>query len=511
MPQIVSDPSTGELTLRLRQVELVVGFGRFSLRHDDIQMILDEACTIAADGLGARFAKVLEYLPAEKEFLIRAGLGWNEGVVGHARLGSDLASPAGFAFRTGEAVISNHLASESRFRTPALLAEHGIHRAINVLIGDGSRPRFGVLEVDSTDRGDFTRHDIAFLEALANTLADSLEKAKRLDVAIRGEAFARGVLDASPDCVQVLSATGALEMMNSNGLDLLEIEDFAQVQGRAWEALWPAEEADKVRNAMAQALRDRQAHFQAFCPTAKGTPKWWDVVVAATNGSPTQMVSISRDITERVSTAAAKDDLLREKDLLMQEVHHRVKNSLQMVQNLLSLQARAAGNDATADVLKQSAARVNTIAAIHDRLYRSRSALQVEIAPYLQGLIEDLQDALASNAVDRHMHLSADMAVWPASDVPAIGLVLTELVTNALKYGQGLVTITFRQSPDSSATLTVEDEGDGVPADFDPTKSRGLGMRIVTGLLRGGRGRFEVDHSKGHTCFRAVFTQGGTN
>ena len=251
-----------------------------------------------------------------------------------------------------------------------------------------------MLEVDSTDRGDFTRHDITFLEALANTLADLLEKAKRLDVAIRGEAFARGVLDASPDCVQVLSAAGALEMMNRNGLDLLEIDDFAQIQGRAWEALWPAEEADKVRNAMAQALQDRQARFQAFCPTAKGTPKWWDVVVAATNGSPTQMVSISRDITERVSTAAAKDDLLREKDLLMQEVHHRVKNSLQMVQNLLSLQARAAGNDATAGVLNQSAARVNTIAAIYDRLYRSRSTLHVEIAPYLQGLIEDLQDAL---------------------------------------------------------------------------------------------------------------------
>jgi two-component system, sensor histidine kinase PdtaS len=511
MPLIDPDTTAGELTLRLRQVELVVGFGRFSLRHDDIQMILDEACAVAADGLGARFAKVLEYNPAERDFVVRAGVGWNEGVVGHARLGSDLASPAGFAFRTGEAVIANHLATESRFRTPALLVAHGIHRAINVLIGDDDtrHPRFGVLEVDSTDRGQFTRHDIAFLEALANTLADSLEKQKRLDAAIRGEAFARSVLDASPDSVTVMNADGTLQMMNSNGLTLLEIDDFSAIRGRSWETLWPAEEADKVRDAIAMALQGSQGRFQAVCPTARGTLKCWDVVVAATENSPRQLVSIARDITALVNSVAAKDELLREKDLLIQEVHHRVKNSLQMVQNLLSLQARAMSNDTISAVLKQSAARVHTIAAIHDRLYRGGSALQVEIAPYLQGLIEDLQGALGSDAGGRHIRLSADRAVWPASDVPTIGLVLTELVTNALKYGEGTVTVAFREAPNEPPTLTVADEGQ-IPPDFDPTKSRGLGMRIVTGLLRGRGGRFEVDQNQNYTCFRAVFTQAQT-
>jgi len=84
---------------------------------------------------------------------------------------------------------------------------------------------------------------------------------------------------------------------------------------------------------------------------------------------------------------------------------------------------------------------VHTIAAIHDRLYRGGSALQVEIAAYLQGLIEDLQEALGSDIAGRHIQLTADRAVWPASDVPTIGLVLTELVTNALKYGEGTVTV----------------------------------------------------------------------
>jgi two-component sensor histidine kinase len=81
---------------------------------------------------------------------------------------------------------------------------------------------------------------------------------------------------------------------------------------------------------------------------------------------------------------------------------------------------------------------------------------------------------------------------------------LTELVTNALKYGEGVVTVTFRQKPGEQASLTVEDEGNALPPDFDASKSRGLGMRIVTGLLRRENCGLLVDRSRGHTYFRAL-------
>ncbi len=520
--QSTPDLSAAELVLRLRQQELVVDFGRFSMRNDDLQTILDQACVIAADGLDAQFAKIIEYDTQAGDFLVRAGIGWHPGVVGHARLGSDLASPAGYAFKTGEPVISNHLAEEARFRTPALLADHGIHSAINVLIGEGNGARFGVLEVDSTRRSDFSRHDLVFLDALANTLADAVEKQKRLDLAVDGEAFVRGVLEASPDCVTVMALDGTIEQVNDNGLALLEIDALDSVQGLVWPSLWPETERDKVVASMTVARDGGQGRFQAFCPTRKGTPKWWDVVIAPIapltpasdagsvilirRGSPPRLVSIARDITDLVRHAEAKDALLREKDLLMQEVHHRVKNSLQMVQNLLSLQSRASSDDTTSSLLDQSAARVHTIAAIHDRLYRTGAALEVDIPGYLGGLIEDLQEALSSGATGRQINLEAEHAVWPASDVPTIGLVLTELVTNALKYGSGTVSVRFRQPTDGAATLIVADEGTQLSADFDPAKSRGLGMRIVLGLLRGRNGHLEIDRSLPYTCFKAVLS-----
>ena len=134
--------------------------------------------------MGARYAKVLEYLPGEDRLLVRAGVGWREGVVGRATVGADLESPAGYAFHTGKAVISNHLSSENRFRTPGLLAEHGVQRAVNVILLGEARP-FGVLEVDSEEPGAFSEHDVDFLQGAANLLGLALER-RRAEEALRG-------------------------------------------------------------------------------------------------------------------------------------------------------------------------------------------------------------------------------------------------------------------------------------------------------------------------------------
>lgn len=361
-----------ELSLRIRQQALATEFANFGLQTDELRPVLDEACRIAAQGMACRFAKAMAYLPGENAFLICAGVGWRPGVVGHEKLGDGAASPAGHAFRTGEPVLSNHLATETRFRTPALLIEHGVHSAANVLIRT-SGPPYGILEADSTDRDAFTAADTAFLENLAATLANAIAKQQRIEA----------------------------------------------------------------------------------------------------------------------------------KDLLLLEVHHRVKNSLQLVQNLLLLQGRSTDDEHAREQLLESAARVRTIGAIHDRLYRTGSELTVEIGPYLEGLVEDLRTGMASTVGERPIRVSVEPATWPAASVPTLGLVLTELVTNALKYGTGTVDVSFSQPPAGNAVLRVCDEGRGPPEDFDPARSRGVGMRLVTGLLRGEGAGLEIDRGRGQTCFIA--------
>jgi two-component sensor histidine kinase len=197
---------------------------------------------------------------------------------------------------------------------------------------------------------------------------------------------------------------------------------------------------------------------------------------------------------------------LAEKDLMMQEVHHRVKNSLATVQSLLLLQARVSGDGEAARQLKESAGRIRTFSAMHEHLYRVDAAMNVDIGAYLASLIRDQETASACASHGRRITLEAPSLSWPASEAPNLGLVVIELVTNALKYGAGAVTVTLRQDG-QAVVLTVEDEGTALPPDFDPAASTGLGMRVVTGLLnRQGRGRITADRSRGHTCLVATMT-----
>jgi two-component system, sensor histidine kinase PdtaS len=369
------DDSPSELRVRVRQGELISEFSRLALSGADFDALLDAAARIASDGLGAPLAKVLQHTPgAEESLLVRAGVGWRPGVVGRARLSADLESPAGYALKTGAPVISNHLDSEDRFRTPALMVEHGARRAVNVVVR-GQREPFGVLEVDSRDPGQFSGRDVVFLEALAGVLG----------------------------------------------------------------------------------------------------------------------LAVDREVDQ-----AQREALLRDKDLLMQEVHHRVRNSLFLVQGLLRQQIRAARLPEVRDELEQAIRRVSSIAAVHRQLYSGGSLGRIVAVEYLGSLLRDM----AASSPERTIRLDAptDLA-WSADRATTCGLVVTELVINALKYGRGGVTVRVEPGLDEADSIAVEDEGPGPPPGFDPASSTGLGMRILRALLRGGRLVF--DRSAGHARFVA--------
>jgi two-component sensor histidine kinase len=171
-------PTSRTLAKRIRQQEILAEIGVTALQAGGFERLLAETVRLTADGMEAEFCKILEHIPDENRFLVRAGVGWEPGIVGKATVGADLESPAGFALQTGHPVISNHLENERRFRTPELLVRHGIHRAINVILQGDGRP-FGVLEVDSRSEDEFTAHDLAFLQGAANVLGMAIERERQ--------------------------------------------------------------------------------------------------------------------------------------------------------------------------------------------------------------------------------------------------------------------------------------------------------------------------------------------
>ena len=185
-----------------------------------------------------------------------------------------------------------------------------VHTAVVSPLGGPAGRVVGFLVAGVSPRRPLDGAYRAFLKLLAGQIAVAVGSAsaheaelQRAEALRESEAFSRGVLESSPDCVEVLDATGRLMSINANGAGLMEIDDFTSFVGRDWCDLWPEESRADVLAALGAARADGTARFQVFCPTAKGTAKWWDVIIAPSrnaHGEAVRFVAVSRDITKRV-------------------------------------------------------------------------------------------------------------------------------------------------------------------------------------------------------------------
>ncbi|MDK1494172.1 HWE histidine kinase domain-containing protein [Sinorhizobium sp. 7-81] len=182
---------TVEESLRAQRAALA-DFGLFAFQSDDIDTLLHRACELVSAALNVPLVKVLEHLPDRGEMLIRSGVNWEPGVVGHETFGDNEDSPGGYALRADQPVVSADLSVEDRFRAPDVLLRHGVKSVVNVIIA-GEQAPFGVLEVDAREPRNFGGDDIAFLRTYANLLAAAIERVRAHD-ALRQSAREQGVL-----------------------------------------------------------------------------------------------------------------------------------------------------------------------------------------------------------------------------------------------------------------------------------------------------------------------------
>lgn len=209
-----------------------------------------------------------------------------------------------------------------------------------------------------------------------------------------------------------------------------------------------------------------------------------------TQGSITGFSTIARDITEANRSRDNLKRALREKELLLKEIHHRVKNNMQVISSLLKMQSKFVEDEPTKLMLKESQERIKSMSLVYNKLYQSSDLAMINIKDYVNELVNNLIHAYAISpgAISAEID-AADITLDLDTAIP-LGLIINELVTNSMKYAfpagrRGIIRVGLAAGDKTAEyRLTVKDDGIGLPDNFDPQNNRSLGMRLVNALAR---------------------------
>ncbi len=231
-------------------------------------------------------------------------------------------------------------------------------------------------------------------------------------------------------------------------------------------------------------------------------------VVRNDDGEPVALVGVARDITERVAADERIRKSLAEKEVMLKEIHHRVKNNLQVISSLLNLQSAQEQDPAIIAALKESQGRVRSMALVHEELYRSNDLADIDMTSYIRKLTSSLLFAYQTAATRVTLDIDVHDVYLPIDAAVPCGLIINELISNSLKYAfrkrsNGIVTVRF-EAEGESFRLMVGDNGIGLPSDLDIENSESLGLQLVSILAKQLRGSLEVTRSQG-TAFILSF------
>jgi PAS domain S-box-containing protein len=371
---------------------------------------------------------------------------------------------------------------------------------------------------------------------LYQQVKNELAERKRTEEVLRqSEEFRKQVLESSRDCIKVLDIDAQILYINAGGLCLLEIDDLTPYLNTNWVNFWQDESRQKVEAAIAVAKSKQTSRFRGFCLTAKGTPKWWDVIVTPIldkEGQVSQLLATSRDITDRVQIEHDRELILQHKQAALAEserinhikdefltvLSHELRSPLNPILGWTQLlQTRRLDETKTIAALEIIERNVKTQCRLIDDLLDMarvlRGKLSLNAAPVnLLGLIKSAIDTVQTAAIAKSIQINP--VLWDIGQVSGDNVRLQQIVwnllTNAVKFtpSGGRIDIRLEQI-DNQAQITIIDTGKGISLDFLPhifesfrqedasvTRKHGglgLGMAIVYQLVKAHGGTVTAD------------------
>ncbi|NYB51382.1 MAG: PAS domain S-box protein [Methanobacteriaceae archaeon] len=498
-----------ELTSRLKQQSALSEISQLTLSQLSLKQIFQKTVKILLDSLEVDYTKILRYIPEDHELEMEAGVGWNDPGNKPYRVPADINSQAGYTLMSEKPVVVQDLSLETRFSGPQLLVDHQVTSGVSVIIGQIEDP-YGVLGVHTTSHRIFSSYDVEFLQSVANVLAGIINEKhvtqKLEESEIRYRLLAENASDmisthdletnytyASPYCLELMGYLPE-ELEGKNACLFIHPDDIKTVI-KSHENLLSSQKTTKTTY--------RLKHKQ-------GPYVWVESTARILNPQTGEIIVITRDISERIRAEEELKSSLKDKEILLQEIHHRVKNNMQIISSLLNLQSAFINDSEAVNILRESQNRVKSMALLHEHLYQSREMDRVNFKHYVKNLTDNLLSTYSSVSSNlKREILVEDVRLNIETAIPC-GLIINELLTNSLKYAfpqkeKGTIFLKIYSHQDNYVLL-LGDDGVGLPPDLDPESTQTLGLRLVHNLVNQIDGKLNIKPSKG-TCFEIIFKE----
>ncbi|MTK63751.1 MAG: PAS domain S-box protein [Methanobacterium sp.] len=321
------------------------------------------------------------------------------------------------------------------------------------------------------------------------------------NAAHKNEVYYRAIFENTGTSMLMIDKDMTISRVNSQ-VEVLTGYSKEEIEGKKkWTDFAMEEEIERIKGYYE--LRNdpdkRPQEYETQGRDKNGDLKDLLVTVVAIPGTGKQLVSLM-DITERKSAENQIKSSLKEKNILLKEIHHRVKNNMQIISSLLSLQTKFVNDEEALDILKESQNRVRSMAIIHEKLYQSKDLSEINFGDYIESLVSNLFYSYNANNTDiKPVYDVEDLSLNIDTAVPC-GLIISELVSNSLKYafptkkeGEILVSLKFRNG---KYELIVSDTGVGMP-EVDVDNLDSLGLLLVFNLTEQLDGDITINRNHG--------------